>query len=64
MAKQTYKIDNILQQRHIILRSLLVVATPYVHVYIYIYIYIERERETYSLSGKYEVEIIGLCCRK
>jgi len=28
-AKETYKTENILQKRHIILRSLLIVATPY-----------------------------------
>ena len=30
-AKEPYKRDNILQKRPIIFRSLLIVATPYVH---------------------------------
>jgi len=30
-AKESYKRDYILQKRHIILRSLLIVATPYYH---------------------------------
>ena len=32
-AKEPYKRDDILQKRPIILRSLLIVATPYVYMY-------------------------------
>jgi len=34
-AKEPYKRDNILQKRPIILRSLLIVATPYLHLYVH-----------------------------
>jgi len=39
-AKEPYKRDDILQQRPIILRSLLIVATPYKDICAYIHIYI------------------------
>jgi len=44
-AKETYKRDNILQKRPIILRSLLIVATPY-HKYIS---YFQFRNHSYSL---------------
>ena len=36
-AIEPYKRDDILQKRPIILRSLLILATPYVYIYIYIF---------------------------
>jgi len=35
-AQEPYKRDDILQKRPAILRSLLIVATPYVYIYIYL----------------------------
>ena len=36
-AKETYERGHILQKRPIILRSLLIIATPYADVYMYMY---------------------------
>jgi len=42
-AREPYKRDDILQKRPIILRSLLIVATPYVYIstYTYTYVYVD-----------------------
>ena len=41
-GKEPYTRDNILQKRPMILRSLLIVATPYPtqHVYVYVFIFL------------------------
>jgi len=68
-AKEPYKRDYILQKRPIILRSLLIVATPYVMYSLKIYIYgvigADEKRDTqindiYLWNGRLMTYICGM----
>jgi len=48
-AKEPYKRDDILQKRPIILRSLLIEATPYVLIYSFAYIHMYRVAKTHRI---------------
>ena len=67
-AKEPYKRDDILQKRHVILRSLLIVATRYMHIHayicklsgkvvqmvcVYIHIYMHTHKHTYEYMHIY-----------
>ena len=60
-AKEPYKRDYILQKKPIILRSLLIVATPYVFVYIPS-IFMHTHTVTYDVSMKI-VMCADIACR-